>query len=167
MVYDTLGEYQTGVVCESLVTFWQVLKKVYNQPSFFIVYQPLNPVDDFGEVCSDIYTLGNICFLVEEIDSFLSLQTSNLDNSFLNIVQRGRHKMVELIGITQRPYSLPTILRSQCKEMYSFRQFERRDIEWLRGIFGERAEEIATLKQFEYLEFVDGNINIRTTKKAQ
>lgn len=162
IVYDTLCEYSDGVICQDFKHLCEAWRHL-NGKDYKLVYQPISPNEDFAAVCDLVYKCGNITFLVEEIDSFLTINTAGLDREFLNIVQRGRHREVELIGITQRPYAMPAILRSQCKELYTFRQFEKRDLEWLRGILGDRADEVEGLQQFEYIEFVEGSINKRKT----
>lgn len=147
-------------------TLCETWGKVHNG-NYKLVYQPANPLDEFGDICELVYDCGDITFLVEEIDTFLSLNPAGLDRRFLNIVQRGRHRDIELIGITQRPYTMPAILRSQCKELYTFRQFEQRDIDWLRGILGHQADEVKNLKQFEYLHYSDGEITRGNTVKQK
>lgn len=158
IIYDTLCEHTSGIICEDLQSFCLTWEKCYGK-KVKIIYQPVDPEDEFGEVCELVYDCGNVLFLVEEVDTFLSLNPSGLDRRFLNIIQRGRHRDIEFIGVTQRPYTMPAILRSQCKELYTFRQFEQRDIEWLRQILGDRADEVKTLPQFEYVSFIDGSID--------
>lgn len=159
IIFDTLGEYSKfGVVCETLkelAEFWDSKK----DGNFKIVYQPLNPFDDFPILCDLVFSCGDMCFYVEEIDTFLASNTQGLDVEFLNLVQRGRHKNVELIGITQRPYSIPPILRSQAKIFVCFKQTESRDIDYLKNIFGQEAEKIRNLETFEYLKYEEGIIN--------
>lgn len=157
LIYDTLCEYKDGLIVEDYKTLCETWKKVHGQ-NYKLVFQPVDPLESFGDICELVYSCGDITFLVEEIDTFLSLNPAGLDRRFLNIVQRGRHRDIELIGITQRPYTMPAILRSQCKELYTFRQFEQRDIEWLRGILGHEADKVKDLKQFEYIHYSDGNI---------
>lgn len=164
IIYDTLCEYTDGIICEDYQTLCQAWLKVYDKPNYKLVYQPADPMEYFDSICARVYSCGDITFLVEEVDTFLSLNTSGLSRSFLNIIQRGRHNNIEFIGITQRPYALPAILRSQCKELYTFRQFEKRDLDWLKGILGESANEVEALQQYEYIEFVDGSINKGKTK---
>lgn len=163
IIYDTLCEYREGLVCEDLKTLCETWKKL-NGKKYCLIYQPINPSDDFGEICDLVYKCGDVSFVVEEIDTFLTLNTSGIDRRFLNIVQRGRHRQVELIGITQRPYAIPAILRSQCKELYTFRQFETRDLDWLKGIIGESALQVKDLQRYEYIAFENGNIDKRKTK---
>lgn len=163
-IYDTLGEYTSGVIIQDLATLSDVWLKVYDK-NFKIIYQPINPVEDFSLICDLVFECGDMTFCIEEIDTFVPNNPQGLDFNFCNIVQRGRHKNIELIGITQRPYTIPPLLRSQCKRLISFRQFEQRDIDWIAAMIGGKAEEISDLKPFEYLEFDNGNINKGKTRK--
>lgn len=165
LIYDTLGrDYFDGVCIDNITTLNETWRKVYDK-NFRIIYQPLNPREDFAYVCDLVFKCGDMTFLVEEIDTFVPLDPRSIDSEFLMLVQRGRHQEIELIGITQRPYAIPAILRSQCKDLYTFYQFEQRDIEWLRGIIGNTAEEVPSLKQFEYFHWENGNINKGKTVK--
>ena len=158
LIYDTLGEYQKfGVVVQDLNELAKFWYGKTEQP-FKIVYQPLDPHGDFPIICDLVFACGDMCFYVEEVDTFLSSNPSGLDREFLNIVQRGRHKNIEMIAITQRPYAMPPILRSQTGVFYNFRQNEERDIKYLSMIYGKRAEEIRNLQTFEYLKEENGQI---------
>ena len=166
LIFDTLCEYTSGVICQDLhelAKIWRHLS-VANK-DFKIIYQPLNFTADFPIICELVFDHGDMTFCVEEIDTFLSRNPEGLDAAFLNIVQRGRHRGIELIGITQRPFAVPPILRSQCKRLITFRQFEDRDITWLSGILGDRALEVPDLKQFEYLEMDNDTIEKKRTEK--
>lgn len=166
LIYDTLCEYRQGLIVEDIKSLCETWRKLHGHDRYAIIYQPINPVADFAEVCELVYLCGEITFFIEEIDTFLSINPAGICPEFLNIVQRGRHYNIELIGVTQRPYALPAILRSQCKELYSFRQFEERDIQWLKAIIGQDAEGIRELKQFEFMGLVDGNVITGKTKKV-
>jgi hypothetical protein len=67
------------------------------------------------------------------------------------------------MAITQRPFAIPPILRSQTKIFYSFCQMESRDIDWYKNIYGDRAEELRTLKTFEYLAYENGEVSRERT----
>ena len=161
-IFDTLGEYEgSGVLFyeySGVLDFWAK----HHNDNFRIIFCPLNPNLVFPDICDLVYECGNMTFLVEEIDSFL---TSAMPEYFLNIVQRGRHKNIELIGITQRPYTIPPLLRSQCKVLYSFCQREQRDIDWLKSFIGNDGEKIKNLKNFQYIIWENGHIEQKTTKK--
>lgn len=164
LIYDTLNEYNEGIICQDLASLALAWSKVGKE--FCLVYQPINPIEDFDVICDLVFSSGDICFCIEEIDTFLSLNPAGLSRNFLNIVQRGRHNNIDLVGITQRPFTMPAILRSQCKELYTFRQFEQRDIEWLRGILGDAAEDVRNLKQYEFIAYAGGKIFKSKTKKG-
>jgi len=154
LIYDTLGEYTEGVVVESLIelkTFWT---KVY-AGNFRLIYRPLDPPAEFDVICDLVWELGDMTFLVEEIDCFCSVQS--LGPSFKAIIQRGRHKDVTLIGITQRPASVARLLTSQAKEICIFNTNEPRDIKYFSELIGEAiVPKIAALGQYEYVIWRDG-----------
>lgn len=170
VIYDTLCEHTEGVICETPAELSRAWLSCIGK-SAKIVYQPVDPLNEFSLICDLVYSSGDLLFVIEEIDTFLSINSKGNDFNFLNIIQRGRHRNIDVIGITQRPYSIPAILRSQAKIIYSFRQFENRDIEWLRQVFSEQAERARDLKQFHYLKYENGEItenytDIRTKESA-
>lgn len=159
LIYDTLGEYIKGVsflTLQELKDFWG---KTY-QGNFRLIYQPVNPIEDFDEVCDLVYSLGDMMFLVEEIDTFCSAQT--LSTAFANIIQRGRHKDITLIGVSQRPYGIHRLVTSQAKEIHSFLHREPRDVDYLKSFIGEEAEKVRDLSRYHYLLWQGGKgISIR------
>lgn len=157
LIYDTLGEYNIGIIIENLKEFKDFFLKVYNK-NFRITYQPINPVNDFDIICDIVFETGDMTFLVEELDTFCSSQ--EISDNFANIIQRGRHKDINLIGITQRPYGIPRLITSQAKTIYSFIHREPRDLEYLKAFIGEEAEKIKDLKQYEFLKWDNGKISI-------
>jgi hypothetical protein len=157
IIFDTLGEYSNGVVCDSLEQFKELFAKVYSG-NFKIIYQPLNPAVDFDYLCDVVYSCGDLVFLVEEIDTFCTPQ--EISNNFANIIQRGRHKNITLIGVSQRPYGIHRLITSQAKTIYSFIHREPRDIDYLKAFIGDEAEKIKELKQYEFLKWDNGAITI-------
>lgn len=158
VIYDVLGEYsESGIVCESFSEFRGVFLRLYLD-RFRIVYQPLNPSGDFDKICDLLFECGDLTFLVEEIDTFCSSQ--EIGDNFANIIQRGRHKEISLIGVSQRPYGIHRLITSQAKEIYSFIHREPRDIDYLKSFIGDEAEKIKDLKQYEFLRWDNGKISI-------
>lgn len=157
IIYDTLGEYNTGISIENLDEFKQFFLKVY-QGNFKICYQPVNPIIDFDAVCDIVFECGDLTFLVEEIDTFASAQ--GISDNFANIIQRGRHKNITLIGVSQRPFGIPRLITSQAKTIYSFIHREPGDLDYLKAYIGEDAEKIKELKQYEFLRWDNGTIAI-------
>jgi hypothetical protein len=161
LIFDMMGEYLDGVVFEredhrQMTEFW---RKVY-RGRFRLIYQPLNPEAEFEQIADFVYTLGNMCFVVEEMDCFCSPHT--ISDAFAHIIQRGRHKDITLIGITQRPFGIHRLLTSQAKEIYIFRTNEVRDREYLRILLGQEVEaKLDQLQEYEYLKWTDpGTVEI-------
>lgn len=164
VIFDTIGEYVNGVIfnSESLDRFVAFWRQVYRK-NFRLIYQPLNPDAEIESISGLVYSLGNVCFLVEEIDCYCS--SYQISDSFAAIVQRGRHKNITLIGITQRPYGIHRLLTSQAKEIYVFNTNEPRDREYLRALLGQEIEaKLDSLKQYEYVKWQDGKEGLEIGK---
>jgi len=164
MIFDTMGEYDNGVIfvtekSEQFLEFW---RKVY-RGRFRIIYRPIKPDTEIEQICVLVYALGNCCFLVEEIDCYCTAY--QISDTFAAIVQRGRHKNIKLIGITQRPYGINRLLTSQAKEIFVFNTNEPRDREYLRILLGQEIEpKLDALKQFEYVHWQDGKEGLEIGK---
>jgi len=155
LIFDTIGEYnQAGVVFEQidqLAAFW---KQVYRR-RFRLVYRPLNPDNEIEIIADLVYSAGDVCFLVEEIDCYCS--PYQISDSFAHVIQRGRHQNITLIGITQRPYGIHRLLTSQAKEIFVFNTNEPRDRDYLRTLLGQGIDEkLDQLKQYEFVKWTDG-----------
>jgi hypothetical protein len=159
IVFDTLGEYTNGVIFDDLkdlAEFW--LNRA--RGNFRLVYRPLQPEADFEKICCWIWLCGNLTLLVEEIDTFGSPQ--KIGRYFAHIVQRGRHRNITLIGITQRPYGIHRLLTSQAKEICVFSTNEPRDLDYLRDLLGGNEIEnlIKGLNQFEFVRWREGELKV-------
>lgn len=158
IIYDTLGEYDgEGISCENIEEFKEYLLSVY-QGSFRIVYQPVKPEIDFDIICDLVYECGDLSFLVEEIDTFCNSQ--GLPDNFANVIQRGRHKNITFIGVSQRPFGIPRIITSQAKTIYTFLHREPKDLDYLKQYIGDEAEKIKDLQQYQYLKWDNGSSSI-------
>jgi hypothetical protein len=146
IIYDTQGEYNDGIIFEDfakLKEFWARCA----EKDFKLIYRPIRH-DHFLELCDLVYLCGNMAFIVEELD--LTAGTYDNDIEFLSLIKRGRHRNVEIIGVSQRPFGINRNITSQAKEIYSFCQKEPRDIDYLRYYLGESAELIRHLKNFHF-----------------
>lgn len=75
------------------------------------------------------------------------------DNPQINHAYRlSRHAGLDIVGISQRFFSLPVITRSQTDIFHVFSITELRDLQYLRGVVGyPLADKIQRLQMFEYL----------------
>lgn len=155
-IYDTLSEYNQGVVFgteerEQCLEFW---RRVYIK-HFRMIYRPLNPEVEIDDICDLIYSLGDVTLLVEEIDCYCS--AFKISHNFAQIVQRGRHRNITLIGVTQRPYGIHRLLTSQAKEIYIFNTNEPRDREYLRTLLGQEIDaKLDSLQKYQFVKWQDG-----------
>ncbi len=151
IVYDTLCEYKDGAICEQYDMFCRVWKNCYLN-NFRLIYQPVDPENEFEKIAELVYECGNLCFLIEEIDCFTPAQGICLP--FKSIIQRGRHKDISVIGITQRPHGISRLLTSQAKKMYIFNTTEPRDLEYFSQVLGDSVvKKISELKLYEFVEW--------------
>lgn len=161
LVYDVIGEYTDGVVFEDFPSLYDFLDKRFYS-DFRAIYRPLDPPGEFDMICSIVYTMYDMVFIVEEVDTF---SVNSISLPFANIIQRGRHNEISLWGISQRPYRVNRTLSSQCKEVICFRMTEPRDVDYIRFLMGDKAaEEVKNLKLFYYV-YWKGQGEYEVTKK--
>ena len=164
IMFDVMSEYENGVVfdVENYDLFLEFWRKVYCD-RFRIIYRPIKPVEEIERIGELVYTLGECCFLIEEIDCYSS--PYQISDNFAAIIQRGRHKNIRLIGITQRPFGIHRLLTSQAKEIYVFNTNEPRDREYLRILLGQEIDsKLDALKQYEYVHWQDGKEGLEIGK---
>lgn len=163
-IYDTIGEYTNGVIIEDLPALKEFWSKVY-RGNFKIIYQPVDPEGDFDTVCKVVYGCEDLTFLVEELDRYSKPLTLSL--AFKNIIQRGRHCNIELIGVTQRPHGVDKLLTSQAKQMFIFNTTEPRDVDYFKDTIGYPVVvKIAALQEYEYVKYQDGTEQLEVGKET-
>lgn len=152
LVYDTLGEYKTDKVFTTPIELYLFLrdKKKAGEP-FRIGYRPEDAVREFPWVCRIVENIGELTFVAEEVDFFIS--PSRLDPGFERLIRYGRHRGVELIAISRRPAEVNRNLTAQSSRLFIFKMHEPRDIAYFRSIIGPEAEKIPELPDFTPLEW--------------
>lgn len=154
LVFDTLGEYTEGIIFTDIGELHEFWGKNLDK-KFKLIYQPLQPEEEFPAICNMAWACENLVFIVEEVDRFSD--SFHLSYEFANIVQRGRHRNITLIAISQRPYRVNRTLSSQVKELYTFQQSEPRDIAFLSEFIGQDVEKVRNLPQYNYLHWSSPN----------
>lgn len=164
VVYDIMSEYVEGIVfddaemCECR-EFW---RHIYRQ-SFRIIYRPLRPKVEIEWLAWAAFALGDLTFVVEEIDSICT--PFDIPLPMQSVIQRGRHKNIELIGVTPAPFGIHRDLTRQAKDIFIFRTSEPRDIKYLRQLLGERIEDrLAALGEYEFVHWSDAQEELRIGK---
>lgn len=93
----------------------------------------------------------NCTFVVEEC-GVAFYKGERIPDWLSEIIFLGRHHNVSLILTAQRAASIPIELRSQASRFISFRQTEKRDLEWTRDYLGDHYEQLSTLDILECLD---------------
>ena len=157
VIYDIMSEYMQGVVFDGqsekdqLKWFW----RQFYMRDFRIIYRPVLVKQEIDWIAKLVFTLGDITFVCEEIDSFCT--SYDMPETFSAIVQRGRHKRIQLIGVTPAPFGINRDLTRQAKEIYIFNTKEPKDIDYLKNLMGVEIEEkLNALQQYEFVKWTDG-----------
>ncbi len=164
VIYDIMSEYTEAVTFDyterdRLAYFWRGL---YRQ-GFRIAYRPLRPKDEIDWLAHAVFTLGDLTFVVEEIDAVCT--PFDMSEWMQAIIQRGRHMNIEMIGVTPAPFGIHRDLTRQAKDIFIFRTSEPRDIQYLRRLLGETIEaKIAALEQYEFVHWSDQVDSLRIGK---
>lgn len=162
---DTTGhDYNDGVVFYNLADLKKFWVKVYLK-NFRIIYRPLDPQKEFPELCKLCIECKDLSLVVEELDIYC--QNGKTCDEFFEIIRRGRHHGIELIGVSQRPHGFGRDVTSQTKEFYIFSTNEPKDIQYFKEYFGEYiVDQIGKLQQYEYVKAVEpfNNENITIGK---
>lgn len=114
---DPLREYGgRGLVVTSAAQVIAALKK----PTFSVIWQPPDDADyagaefkaDFERVCKAVFLVGNLDFLVEELELFTRPTWAPV--AWKNCTKRGRHQRLRIIAATQRPADADKAFWSSC-----------------------------------------------------
>ncbi len=165
VVFDTMAEYENVVTFtdrDKFLAFWQ---KHY-RGNYRIAYQPeRNPAFEIDDIAELVYLCGNVCFVIEEVTAFTT--PNYISDQLAHCIQRGRHKNIEIIGTTQRPYGLHRLLTSQCRDIYTFNTNEPRDIAYLRDLLGSDIEaKLKSLAKYQFVHWQDGRDVLTIEKKG-
>lgn len=98
--------------------------------------------------------IGNaeeMTLVLEECDRFPTAESAP---AFEELVQRGRHYGVHLLGLTTHPYAVNIDLRRQATEIYTFRQHEPNDLRWLAAVMTPDAlDAVQRLGDYEFIRW--------------
>jgi len=164
LVWDRMSEYTQGIVFtpEEKSQFREFFYEVYRK-SFRIIYRPLHPTQEIGWISELVYVLGNVTFVVEEVDSICT--SYQLHETMEGIINRGRHKNITLIGVSHAPFGIHRDLTRQAKEVYVFNTNEPRDLAYLRNLLGvEMENKVNNLAKYEYALWRDDQDEIEIGK---
>lgn len=168
VVFDSLGDfagygwlrvYDIKGLKAALVKNWQ--------KGFKIAYIPKsgNEESELDEVSMILYAAQaeyprdpQITFVVDEL-SLCYPKNGKCSTGFTNLACRGRHRGINLIGISQRIAQVNTNFRGNCTSSYFFRPADHVDIDTLAKIIGrDYIEKIRTMENYNFFHFKNGKI---------
>jgi hypothetical protein len=144
------------IICDPMDEYEGTL---YNDPEDMIehvrayrVYKVrTTDIDALPVLCSIAMAAGRCTLVIDEAQRTLPQGSRKLPPQFEDIIYRGRHKVVSLVLISQRPSTVHIAARSQFTRMICFRQTEKNDVAWIQNTAGEDLP-LQKLRMNEYYE---------------
>ncbi len=108
-------------------------------------------IDDLDVIGSASFITGKCLLIIEEC-GVAFYKGERIPEWLQEAVFLGRQKELNYVMTAQRAASIPIELRSQANRFISFRQTEKRDLEWTRDYLGEHYEALPELEELECLD---------------
>lgn len=152
IVVDTCDEYDTGAIIND-ITDLILFTDRHRYKEFKVTFKPNYNQEKFAELCDLVFSIPCITFVVEELNQYCN--EKRYPDTFRTLILQGRHRMIDFIGVTQRPIKIPTDFTSQLDRIYTLQQQYPEDIKKLTELFGyDESDTIRNLKseypQIEY-----------------
>lgn len=90
---------------------------------------------DFERFCKFCLDCGGLTVVIDELHVYVDAHT--YPQSFEDLLYVGRHRRIDVVCASWRPYGLPVFLRSAADEIRAFQTTEPRDLKWFRDNCGE------------------------------
>lgn len=150
LILDSLKEYEY-LYFSNLYDFCEAVKSNLNRSFFRLVYRPMDENDDsFFRLA---YSLWNITIIIEETDLFSGAIRGS--EYFEKLIKYGRHRSINIVGISRRPAEVSKTIVSQADIIISFQQTLKRDIDFFRSYMDD-PDILRNLKLYEY-RVIQGN----------
>lgn len=149
VILDYLGEYDAPMIADDVKSACRKILSVQDQPAFKIACRV--PVDDGLDLLELCNSIGRLTVVLEETS--LYCRPTFLPPQLETIVRYGRHRSVSLVCIARRPSEVNREITAQSDIVCSFQQQEPRDVQYLRGFFGKRADLLPHIPRFRYMLF--------------
>jgi hypothetical protein len=164
-ILDPLDEY-SGTVFDSMQGVFQFFGDHAELEKFRVVLRSSDESDaDFFFRLA--WTVGNVLVVVEEANLYMDPRRKF--PSFLQLVSRGRHRMIHLLCVSQRVPEVLISFRAQATSIICFRQSEPSDLDhledWNSEVFQPEAVRALTPFDGNYSEPVEGTHYLITGEK--
>ncbi|MBI4016771.1 MAG: ATP-binding protein [Candidatus Aenigmarchaeota archaeon] len=155
IVYDVNFEYSAKELRAVPVYFFNDLKLLLQKNEPRIVFKPRRAVGaTFEFFCATIWLYAtNYLLVISEFDSVVN----KAGNYFFDLVHRGRHKNLGMLGDARRPFGIPRIYLTQLDILFiGLMKPVPEDFRYLREFLPKEAsEKLATIERFKFLRWVD------------
>lgn len=129
IVFDPLGEYKDGIVIETYDDFEDYIKFCRRERKRIKAVLRFESDEEYSNVFR-LYKLGNIVFVVEEIDFHCS--ANSIDPHLAKMIKYGRHYNCGLIAVSRRPAEVNRLITSQAHKIIVFQITEPSDLDYLK-----------------------------------
>jgi len=144
VILDSLGEYNCFSV-HSIDHLIEFLKANRNRNFFRIAYRPFDEGDHY--FFKIVYSIPFLSVIVEEVDLYSS--PSKTDPFLLKLLKYGRHRSIDVIGVSRRPAEVSKTLTSQADIVVSFQQTQKNELDIFK-LYLDNPDELKELKVGEY-----------------
>lgn len=163
LIFDFNREYNGFYTVSNPEDLLKVLQLNF-EGNFRVVYQPspnFEIEEHFQHLSAAVFCMKDMTLLAEEID--LVSTAGDMPDGLKKIINYGRHRGINLIGLSRRAHRVPRDLTANADKIYTFSQFEPRDIRYLAEYMGETASnQVSTLRKTEktgeFLMWENGDI---------
>ena len=149
ILFDPLGQYEGDASPQGrkwFVSLYELRQHVQARDTFFAVYRPTRARESFPLLSRIACKVGKLCLVAEEISWAIS--PAKMNTEIENLIRYGRHRDVELIGISRRPSEVNRDLTANADEIYIFRMHEPRDKDYFRDVIGSAADGLPNLEPY-------------------
>ena len=153
VIVDANGEYEDGTIAWGLEESVNALQRYENAQRFTLSLR-LERKEDSLKILRLTYLLSDVLVVIDEASLYSS--AAFMPDEIGRLVRFGRHKQISLFFVARRASEIPRDITANSDIVVSFRQQEPRDKEYLMSLFGEKAEKVDRLPQYQVMVF--GNI---------
>lgn len=152
VVWDSMAEYDDLTIIDGDMKL--LIALMSRRKRFRVSFRPdFERLDlQFKQFCAAVYAIGNMRVGVEELNEVT--KPSYAPPKWKGVCSRGRHRGLQIVGMSQRPASVDKDFIGNATEIYSGRLPFAPDWKSLAGKFGKDAPKLETLKKPNQMHWV-------------
>src|SRR3989344_1971982 len=155
IVYDVNFEYDAKELRAVPVYFFNDLKVLLQKTDPRIIFKPRRAIGaSFEFFCATIWLYAtNYLLVISEFDSVVN----KAEEYFLDLVHRGRHKNLGMLGDARRPFGIPRLFLTQLDVLFiGLMKPVPEDFRYLKEFLPKEAyEQLPTIERYKFLRWID------------